>query len=235
MTPSNVGILGRRELLTQAAVLAVLVGTSGCASIGKSGSLDLVGAIRELLGLSSKRALAQLMAPNGFLSDALTKINLPPELGGAAGGEMAAMMIKNLGLADKLASVANKAAESAAAAAAPVLADGIKALDIPNPMAILKGDSQAATALLKQAVSGKLLDMALPLITKQLGGSGAGGVVMQVLNLAKVMDLGALGKNISGKTVESVFSAIGREEAGIRSDPLKGGSDILKQVFGSIG
>jgi hypothetical protein len=229
---NETGFLGRRELLQQVLILTALGSTAGCATLGNVGSLDLVGAIRQLLSLSTKNALAKLVAPDGFISDTLTKINLPPELGGAASGQLLAGLLQSTGMMKQLESQANKAAEYAAGQAAPLLADGIKALNIQNPLAILKGDPQAATQLLKQATSGKLIDLALPLITKQLGG---GGIVGQVLSLAKVMDFGALSKNISGKTVDSVFSAIGREEAGIRSDPLKGGSELLKTVFGSVG
>ena len=211
------------------AALGLIAGLGGCATDG-FGGFSFVEAIRRLLRISSERAFAQLLAPNGFLDDQLTRITLPPQLGGAEGaGVLAAIMGTRIVRAE-LEKQAAQAARYAADRAAPVVADAIMNMTIADAVSVVRGGSQAATVLLRNAIGESLLRSMIPWAGEGLREADF-ALVSQAVRAASGIDLQGFRDDLASKATASIFKAIGREEAAIRANPASTNDPLLIGVF----
>lgn len=207
--------------------LALPVGLSGCAA---TGGFSLVDAIRRLLTLSSQRALAQLMAPDGFLNSAVARIDLPAELGGAKATNILTTVLSSNMVRERLTKEVNRAAEKGADAAAPIIADSIRTVGIDDALAIVKGGPTAATDLLSRAMGDGLISHMFPAIGDALKLAD-NGLIADVLRQATGIDFAGLQRDVSEKANRAIFRAIGKEEAAIRADPQSTNDALLIGVF----
>ncbi|MCS7086774.1 MAG: DUF4197 domain-containing protein, partial [Bacteroidia bacterium] len=131
----------------------------------------------------------------------------------------------------------NRAAEDAAVKAKPIFWNAIKNITIADGMAILKGDSVAATRYLQQNTQSQLIEAYRPPIDSVLEQNGAKSTWADVVTGYNALT----GKNVetdlttytTGKALDGLFYVVGQEEARIRRDPIARVTEILKKVFGS--
>ena len=222
--------ISRRSLIGSTALLGILT-LPGCAT--GIGGLSLLDAIRRLLTISSQRAFARLMAPNGFYDSQIAQIDLPPELGGAGASNTIIRALGSALVRDRLHKQINRAAEVGAERAAPVVMDAIRGVEIADALGIIRGGPTAATDLLENAMGDALFSAMIP-------GVGEGlrmfdnQIVTEALRLATGINLTGLTDDISRKGSRAIYRAIGTEEAAIRANPSSANDPLVMSVLGVL-
>lgn len=195
---------------------------------------EVVGALREMLGLAAEGAAARLGAQDGFLADSQRRITLPGALGEAHA------RLKPFGMAgplDDLDIRANRAAEVAISRMRPVLDDAVAHLAIDDALGVLRGRDDAATQVLRDRTSAQLQQALRPLVEAALVEAGAPAVLETAAQrYAPAMlrgDINAvLADHVTGGALDGLFYYVAQEERTIRHDPGKRSSERLRRVFG---
>ena len=199
-------------------------------------SEDAAGALTQALTQSIDAAVDRLGVTNGFLENPKVKIVLPGPLQKAEG------LMRSLGVskhADNLIVAMNRAAETAAAEAKPILLDAVQNMSMDDAKSILTGGDDSATQYFRSTSSEALSQKFLPVVknaTDQVGllkrynefaGKGAkfGLVPEKHANIENY---------VTQKTLDGIFLIMAEEERAIRSDPVGRGNKLLQKVFGSM-
>jgi hypothetical protein len=132
---------------------------------------------------------------------------------------------------DRLTRQVNIAAERGAERAAPLVADAIRTVSIADAAAIVRGGPTAATDLLEAAMGRSLVGAMFPGIDEGLRLAD-NAVVTEALRVATGIDFRGLVQDVSDRTHDAIYRAIGQEEAAIRANPRETGSPLLSAVFG---
>jgi hypothetical protein len=214
------------------------------------------GALKEALGRGVDATVARLSKPDGFLKDQLVKILLPGPLKDAAPILSA---LGQGGLLTDLETRMNRGAELATPPAKRLFRAAIDKMTWQDAIGIVTGPQDAATQYLRRTAGEQLALEMKPIVAKQLEGAGAtkafNNVVSRVGGQQGVGALaGAVGSVLGGgtaqtgqsltnfnmndyvtnKAVDGIFTYIAKEEAAIRANPLKSGSNLIKTVFGAV-
>jgi hypothetical protein len=219
----------RRHILLSGAALATLA-LSGCQSLP---AFSLTEAIRRLLTLSSQNAFALLLQPGGFYDSSVARIALPDRFGGNSGSGILSAVLQSRTFRDRLQRQLNRAAEKGAERAAPLVADAVRTISIEDAASLVRGGPQAATTFLRGKMGTALLDSMLPGISDGLRLFDD-QVIGQAVRSVTGFDIAALAQDITRKADDSIWAAIGLEEAGIRADPQKTNDPVLIGVFGLL-
>ena len=199
-------------------------------------SEDAAGALTQALTQSIDAAVDRLGVTNGFLENPKVKIVLPGPLQKAEG------LMRSLGVskhADNLIVAMNRAAETAAAEAKPILLDAVRNMSMDDAKSILTGGDDSATQYFRSTSSEALSQKFLPVVknaTDQVGllkrynefaGKGAkfGLVPEKHANIENY---------VTQKTLDGIFLIMAEEERAIRNDPVGRGNKLLQKVFGSM-
>ncbi len=224
--------LTRRNLLGAGAAGATLLAMPACTT-GGFGGLNFTEIIRRLLDRSSKSAFAMMLQPGGFYDNSLTRIALPDRLGGSSGSGVLGVVLGSSAFRGRLQKELNKAAEKGAERAAPLVADTIKSVSIDTAEQIMRGGPQAATGFLRGKMGTALMDAMLPGVGDALSYA-SDDVVRQAVKSVAGFDIGALAGDITQKADNAIWSAIGAEEANIRSNPQATNDPLLIGAFGIL-
>lgn len=209
-------LVGRRHLIGGGAALALVALLPGCAT--DSSRYSLTEVIQRLLEISSERAFARLLAPDGFLTDELARLDVPPELGGGRGATVVGLLLSTRLVQDRLRRQLNYAAQDAAAEVAPFIADSVRTLTVADATAILSGAPDSATRLLRAAIEGAVIDRLFPVLGTSLY-EGDREIITEALRVATGTDFTGLTRRTAERVGDSIFRTIAREEAAIRADP----------------
>lgn len=221
--------LSRRNLVAAGLALPLLA-LPGCAT--RLGDLlNLEGAIRRLLTLSSQRAFARLLADEGFFRDDIARIALPPQLGGGDITRALAIALGTRAVQDRLLRVVNGAAREGAERAAPAVYDSIRDMAIADAVSIVRGGPTAATDYLARSMGERIFDAIFPGVGQALR-LAENGVIQRVLLVATGINFPGLQADVTRKTAAAIYRSIGREEAAIRADPQSAGDPVLAGLFG---
>lgn len=125
----------------------------------------------------------------------------------------------------------NAAAEAGADRAAPIVADAIRTISIADAAAIVRGGPTAATDLLERSMGRSLVGAMFPGIGEALRMAD-NAVVTEALRVATGIDFRGLTQDISNRTHDAIYRAIGAEEAAIRANPRATGNPLLIGAFG---
>ena len=218
--------VSRRTLIVSTALLPVLA-LPGCA---QTGGFSLVEAIRRLLSLSAQRAFASLIQENGFFDSQVARIDLPDQFGGDRASNIVAALLNTAAFRNRLTRQVNRAAEKGAEVAAPIVADAILKVGIPNAAAIISGGGSGATDLLKSAMGDALLSAMIPGIDNGLRLFD-NGIVTEALRAATGIDFAGLRADVTRKASDGIYRAIAREEVAIRANPATTNDPLLMGVF----
>lgn len=197
------------------------------------GAYSLDEAVRRLLTLSSQRAFARLLAPDGFLDDQLVRIMPPAELGDRSGAVVRALL-QTAPVRTALAEILNDAAREAADRAAPIVTDAIRGITLQDALALVRSGPQAATDILRQRVGDRVVAVMIPEAGEAIRLAND-PVVAPVIQAATGVDIQSLANLVASQAAEGIFKAIGREEAAIRADPAATRDPLLIAVFGAAG
>ncbi|MCX8112375.1 MAG: DUF4197 domain-containing protein [Bacteroidia bacterium] len=221
--------------------LAALPGIWGCEKLNISDGQalseeEVVAALKEALRVSTDTTVRHLNRLDGYYGDELIRILFPPDaqrlrtaIEALPGG---ASLIQDLIV--KM----NRAAEEAADEAKPIFWSAIDELTIQDGMRILKGDSTAATAYLRQRTSDSLYARYKPKIQaamEEVGAQQAWEYLVDqynslptTLNPIQNRDLAAY---VTDRALHGLFVKVGQHETRIRRDVQYRVTDLLRRVF----
>ncbi|MBI3259323.1 MAG: DUF4197 domain-containing protein [Ignavibacteriae bacterium] len=195
---------------------------------------DAAKGIKEALIKGVTKGTDVVSKLDGYYKNPEIKIPFPPE------AKKAESTLRSIGLgkqADDAILSMNRAAEDAAVGAKDIFIDAVKQMSIQDALAIIKGDTSAATNFLKRTTTAKLTEKFTPVIKASLEKVDATkywSTAMNAYNKVPFVqkinpDLTAF---VTQKAMEGLFTMIAKEEGLIRRDPLARTSEILKKVFG---
>ena len=219
--------LDRRRVLGGALLGGAALALPGCQSMG---SFSLIDAIRRLLTLSSERAFARLIAPDGYWDDAVAAIGLEGLLG-ARGNTLGNILTSTL-FKNRLEGAFADVAERGAARAAPLVAEAVQVIGIENAAALVTGGPTAATAFLRGNMGQTLVEAMVPELGQAMRVAQE-PLVGQLLAGLTGIDVSGVARNVSTRVDNAVWTEMGVEEAAIRRDPLATNDPLLIGVFGA--
>lgn len=232
------------SLLAQNSLLNSL--TSQAKSVAASLPEDQVAAgLKEALAKGVQKAVTQLGATGGFLTNLNVKIGMPESLQKV---EKTLRKLKQEALADEFVTTMNRAAEMAVPEAASIFGEGIKQMTVADAKSILTGPDDSATQYFRRTSTNALQKAFLPLVkqaTEKAGVTSAYKAMMDKVGAGSLGRfggaLGALGVNqdaldidayVTRKAMDGLFKVVADEEKAIRKNPVARTTDLLKQVFG---
>jgi len=194
--------------------------------------------LKEALEIGAQKAVELASARDGFFGNEKIRIPLPKSIRSAGD------TLRRFGLGktvDEFELSMNRAAEAASAKATPILIDAVKGLTVEDALDILKGGDTAATDLLRSRTEEQLTKELEPIVTHAMDEAKVTHYYDQLMEKGGSI-LGMLGQEqpdldeyVTGKTLDGLFTLIGEEEKKIRKDPVARTTDLLKEVFGSLG
>jgi hypothetical protein len=197
-------------------------------------SNTIISGLKEALSIGSERAVDAVSKPNGYLSNELIKIAMPPQL------QQAGDLMRKFGLssyADTFEESMNHAAEKAAPEATALIVDAIKNMSIEDAQSILQGEDDAATQYFREKTTPQLTELFRPTIDDSLNQVGTTKYYNDLTD--KVAAIPLVGEDIdmnltdyvTDQALEGLFTMIALEEKKIREDPVARTTELLKQVF----
>ncbi len=216
----------------------------------KLSEADVANGLKEALKVGTTKSVDLLSIENGFFSDELLKIDLPPE---------ATVITDNIKLipagekfVDDVILRLNRAAEDAVSESAPIFMNAISAMTIADAFNILHGPDDAATEYLKRNTYTELADLFKPKVTKSLdkvlignvSANDSWSILTEKYNAVaksligsmaglKTIDI-SLDDYVTSKALDGLFLKVATEEEKIRTDPLNRVTPLLKRVFGEL-
>lgn len=195
---------------------------------------DLQTAFKQALTQGSDVVVKKLGAPDGFNKDPKVHIALPGSL------KTVQSTLKQIGMGgtlDDLELKINRAAEAAAPQAKALFIDAIKQMNFDDVKQIYSGANDSATQYLRSKTAAKLKTQMTPIVAQSLSQVGALNTYDKAIASYKsvpfVPDVkNDLQNHVLDQSLNGLFYYLGQEEASIRKDPLKQGTELLKKVFG---
>ena len=195
----------------------------------------IASGLKEALSVGSKRAIETVSKSDGYLSNELIRIAMPPKL------KQASDLMRKFGLssyADTFEQSMNHAAEDAAPQATALIVDAIKDMSIEDAKNILQGPDDSATQYFREKTSTQLTDLFRPTIDNSLSKVGTTKYYNDLTD--KVAAIPLVGEEIdmdltdyvTDQALNGLFTMIALEEKKIRENPVARTTELLKQVFG---
>lgn len=198
-------------------------------------SNDQIGkGLKEALRIGAERACVQLSQPDGFFKNSTLKILMPPE------AQKAENTLRKMGLnqlADDFILSLNRAAEDAAAKAAPIFLQTIQEITLTDAVTILRGNERAATTYLQSKTQASLAEAFKPSIQASLSKVNATKYwesiikTVQAIPFMKIKMNPDLSAYITEKTLDGIYFQMANEEKEIRANPAARTNELLQQVF----
>jgi hypothetical protein len=194
---------------------------------------DITAGLKQALTIGSENVVQQLGQADGFYKDKQVHIPLPGTL---ATVKNALDKVGMSSFTDDLELKLNRAAETAAPKARDLFVNAISEMTFDDARAILNGPEDAATQYFKKKMSPDLAEAMAPVVDDSLSEVGAvqsyDRMMGQYATLPFVPDIKAdLTDHVVQKGMDGIFFYMAKEEAAIRSDPVKQTTDLLKKLF----
>jgi len=195
---------------------------------------DVASGLKAALLKGVDSGTGQASQLDGFFKNPEIKIPFPED------AKNVATALKRLGMDDAVKNFVltlNRSAEQAAGEAKPIFVAAVKGMTINDAWSILNGeDKQGATNYLKKATSEELAKKFTPIIEAALSSTKATNYYTDLITAYNKLpavqkrnpDLTAYATQ---KTMDGLFTLIGKEELKIREDPAARTSEILAKVF----
>lgn len=196
---------------------------------------DIAAGLKEALKIAAERVVFQLGKRDGYLSDQAIHISLPANL------QKVHSTLQRVGLeryTKELEVKMNRAAEISATKAKNLFWLAINDMRWQDIQVIYKGKPDAATQYFKKKMTPSLKRMMKPIIEQSLSSVGVIKEYKKVIEkYHKIPFVPRVNEDLSGYVMEKgmrgLFYYLAREEAAIRTDPVKRTTVLLKRVFGS--
>jgi hypothetical protein len=194
---------------------------------------EVAAGLRQALDKGIDQQVSKLAAENGFFSNELVRITLPPEL------QKVDRTLRDVGLsslADEGLKVLNRAAEDAVKEATPIFVNAVKEITFTDARNILLGNDTAATTYLSQKTSDELYQKFNPVISNSLDKVGATQVWSNIIQRYNQVPLTSnvnpdLPDYVTQEALKGVFTMIAVEEKEIRNNFAARTTELLKRVF----
>lgn len=198
---------------------------------------EVANGLKEALVKGAEFSSATASKTDGYFKNPQLKIPFPPEI------QKVETKLRQIGLnkpVDDFILSMNRAAEKAAADAAPIFVNAVKSMTIQDAWGILKGEQDAATQYLKRTTGDQLRAKFEPVIKNALESVNATRYYSDVTTTYNKIpfvepvetDLTTYVNNLA---IEGLFKLVAEEELKIRKDPVARTTDLLKKVFGYNG
>ena len=219
----------------QEAVFGAVLGARG---VGDLTVAEAAAGIKAALDQGTGSAVSTVGRTGGYLDDATIRIPLPGRL---AELQSSLGRFGLSGLLDDLEAQINRGAERAAPAARQIFVSAISAMTIDDALGIVRGGQTAATDYFRAKTTPSLVAAFTPPMEQALRQAGAiqtfDQLTAQLSSIPLAPQLGADAKTSLiehgvERGLDGLFHYVAREEAAIRRDPAKRGSEILRRVFG---
>ena len=189
--------------------------------------------LKQALQLGIDKEVTKLTQEDGFFSNELVRIGLPPEL------QKVDKTLRDVGLgslADEGLKVLNRAAEDAVSEAIPVFADAVKGITFTDARNILLGEDNAATQYLSTRTEQELYRRFNPIISNSLDEVGATQVWKNIIQKYNSLPITSnvnpdLPDYVTNEALDGVFIMIAREEKDIRNSVSARTTNLLQRVF----
>ena len=218
---------GRRAFLGGLSLGGAGIALSGCTGLP---GFSMVDAVQRILFLSSDRAFARMLQPDGFWDEQVATIGLDNLLG-ARGGVLASILTSSLfknRLYDAFGDIAYEGAERAA----PLVTEAVRTIGIRNAIDLVRGGPTAATAFLRGSMGTSLIEAMVP----ELGDAmrvAQDPLVGQAIAALSGIDIPQVASRVSSRIDDTIWREIGVEEAAIRADPQSTRDPLIIGVFGA--
>jgi len=195
---------------------------------------DIVQGLREALRVGSENVVSHLGRENGYYLDPRAHISLPEGLQQVQHIMNRAGMGRTL---DDLELRMNRAAEQATPKARDMFVNAISEMTLDDARGIYNGPDDAATRYFQDKMSGPLSLEFTPIVRESLAQAGAVRVFDDLMSdynkLPFVPDASAdLTRHVVDRSITAIFDYLALEEKGIRNNPVKQTTSILRKVFG---
>lgn len=198
-------------------------------------SSTIISGLKEALDIGTRKAVEGVSKKDGYLSNELIRIAMPPEL------QQASDLMRQFGLsseADAFEASMNDAASNAAPAATNIIIDAINNMNIQDAKKLLNGPDDAATQYFKEKTTPQLTALFHPTISKSLDSVGTTKYYNDLTG--QIADIPFVGEEINmdlpdyvtQQALTGIFTMIALEEKNIRENPTARTTDLLKSVFG---
>jgi hypothetical protein len=192
--------------------------------------------LKAALNQAANVAITTLGKTDGFMGNPQVRIPLPGKL------EKAAKKLRKLGMGkqtDALQLAMNRAAEAAVPEAKTLFVEAIQNMSVSDALGIVRGPEDAATQYFKGAMSDKLAERFLPIVSKATANVELARQYDQVAGKASALGLvdqqdASLDSYVTRKALDGLFLTMAREEAAIRKNPMGQASSLLRKVFGAL-
>jgi hypothetical protein len=218
-------------------LLCVLMQPGMCVRV--DAQVDIAAGLKEALKTAANLTVDRVNRTDGYFGDALIKILFPEEFKPVY--DFLQRTNQGKKMTEDLVLKMNRAAETAAAKARPILVDAILGITIQDGMEILKGDSISATRYLRRSTEDKLVGQYRPVITEAMRKENVQDIWRKMADIYNAPMARMVHKQkpipndiseyVVRKSLEGLFIKMGQEESKIRKDPAARTSDILKDVF----
>jgi hypothetical protein len=212
-------LTGRRGFLAGAFAVAALA-LPGCTTTTSAGGASSE-AVRRLMLLATRDAFSRLMAPDGFWTSTVARIEVPP-LFGKAGGKMPSAM-RSPQFRESLQRELNTLAQVGAGRAEPVVEQAVRTIAIDDPAAILGGGRTGATTFLRTQMGPAVVNAMLPALTEALQSAQAYTVIQQAVAALSGVTLTDAAHALAIEADNAIWYEVGNSETGIRADPASTG------------
>jgi hypothetical protein len=207
-------------------------------SVSKLGVLDestIISGLMEALEVGSNNAVSSVSKVDGYFTNEIIKILIPPKV------SRAAAVLERVGLdkqVDDFVLSMNRAAEMAAPKALPLFKEAIKEITFDDAKKILNGPNTATTDYFRTKTFDGLYDEFKPVISISMAEAGVTRYYKALMDsysssipFASLISVD-LDDYVTQGAIDGLFYMVAEEEKKIRSDPAARVTDTLKEVFG---
>ncbi len=192
--------------------------------------------LKDALSRGITTAVSETGRPGGFENNPAIKITMPDKLSSVEKG------LRGIGMGsqvDGFEHSMNAAAEQAAPAAKPIFMEALKSMSFADARQIVAGDNTAGTEYFKRTTSTQVSDAFRPIIEKAMSDTGVTEKFGALMGAAPRLPFGKsptfdINAYVLEKSVDGLFTMMGKEEKQIRTNPAAQVTPLLKSVFGRI-
>ncbi|MCH4821653.1 DUF4197 domain-containing protein [Gramella lutea] len=194
---------------------------------------EINNGLKQALQFGIDKEVTKLAKEDGFFSNDLVRIGLPPEL------QKVDKTLRDVGLdalADEGLKILNRAAEDAVSEAIPVFADAVTQITFTDARNILLGSEDAATVYLNNKTEQELYSRFNPIISNSLDKVGATQVWKNIIQKYNSLPITSnvnpdLPDYVTNEALNGVFFMIAEEEKEIRNKVSARTTNLLQRVF----